>query len=71
MIDVHSTLGQQLLDVAVGRPYRRYHRTATEITSRGNLKPANAEADEDVMTPVSCPARWLNATVPTGLIAAR
>ncbi len=33
-----------------GQAYRRYHRTATEIASRGKRKPANAEVDEHVMT---------------------
>ena len=43
VIDSDATLGQQLLGVAVGEA-RRYQRTATEITSRGNRKPAKTEA---------------------------
>ncbi len=58
VIDVHSPLGEQLLNVPVGQ-------SVSQVPPpRGNRKPANAEADEDVMTPVSCPVRWLNATVP-------
>jgi hypothetical protein len=32
VIDLDAPLGQQLLDIAIDRPYRRYHRTATVIT---------------------------------------
>ncbi len=64
MIDVHSTLGEQLLDVSIGQAVPQVPPTATEMTSRGKRKPANAEAEGEVMTPVSCPVRWLNATVP-------
>jgi hypothetical protein len=35
MIDLDTAFGQQLLDVAVDSPYRKYHRTATVITSGG------------------------------------
>jgi len=34
------------------------------MTSRGNRKPANAEAEQEVMRPVSPPTPSLNATVP-------
>src|SRR6266550_744127 len=48
-------------------PYRKYQRTATEITSGGNRKPANTEDEpDDVTTPVSSLPRSTNATVPTG-----
>jgi hypothetical protein len=45
VIDLHIAPSQQLLDIAVDRPYRKYRRTATTITSAGNRKPANAEHD--------------------------
>jgi len=45
VIDLHTALSQQLLDVPVDGPYRKYERTATTITSAGNRKPANAERD--------------------------
>ena len=32
------------------RPYRRYQRTAIEITSAGNRKPANTEDEPDDVT---------------------
>jgi len=43
MIDFDTALGEQLLDVAVERPKRRYQRTATTITSGGNRKPEKAD----------------------------
>src|SRR5258707_13386876 len=47
------------------RPSRRYQRTATEITSRGNRKPAKAELMPGAVTgPVSSRPRSANATVP-------
>jgi hypothetical protein len=35
MVDLDATLGEQLLDVAVGSPKRRYQRTASTMTSGG------------------------------------
>jgi hypothetical protein len=32
VVDLDTALGEQLFDVAVDRPYRRYQRTATAIT---------------------------------------
>ncbi len=64
VIDVHSPLGEQLLDIAVGGRTAGSTAPPPRSPPRGNRKPANAEADEHVMTPVSCPVRWLNATVP-------
>jgi hypothetical protein len=43
VIDHDASLGQQFLDVPIDRPYRRYQRTASEITSGGNRKPAKTE----------------------------
>src|SRR5260221_13466855 len=52
------------------RPYRGYQRTATEITSRGNRKPAKAELMAGAVTgPVSRRPRSANATVPNGELA--
>jgi len=49
-------------------PYRRYQRTASEITSRGNRKPAKTELVPDaVAPPVSSHPRPTNATVPHDL----
>ena len=49
----------------VGGPYRRYQRTATAITSRGNRKPANTEDEpDDVTESVSRPPRSTNAAEP-------
>jgi hypothetical protein len=42
MVDVDASLGQQLLDVAVGQAKRRYQRTATTMTLGGRRKPAKA-----------------------------
>ena len=51
------------------RPYRRYQRTATEMTSGGNRKPAKDETEPDAVTsPVSRSPRSTNATVPVWLI---
>ena len=36
MVDLDSTLREQLLDIPVRQPKRRYHRTASKITSDGN-----------------------------------
>jgi hypothetical protein len=41
--DLHNTLSQQLSTSRYERPYRRYRRTATVITSGGNRNPANAD----------------------------
>jgi transaldolase len=47
------------------KPYRKYQRTASEITSGGNRKPANAEVEPgEVTRPVSLLPRSHNATVP-------
>jgi hypothetical protein len=43
VIDVDAALGEQFLDVAVGRPKRRYQRTPTTITSGGKRNPAKAD----------------------------
>ncbi len=65
VIDGDTALGHQLLAIAVGQAIAQVQRTATEITSRGNLKPANTEDEpDDITTPVSCPPRSTNATVP-------
>ncbi len=64
VIDRDTTLGEQLLDITVGQPVPQYYRTATEITSRGNRRPANAEGKDKVMRPVWQLARPPNATEP-------
>jgi hypothetical protein len=57
VIDVHASLGEQLLDVTVGQAVPQV-RTATEITSRGNRNPANADgALEKVTRTVSSQGR--------------
>jgi len=43
VVGLDATLGQQLLDVPVGEPKRRYQRTATTITSGGNRKRVNTD----------------------------
>ena len=49
-----AALSQQFLDVTVGKAVAQYQRTATEMTSRGNRKPANTEEERrNVTTPVS------------------
>lgn len=57
VVNSDCALGRQLLDVAVGQSLeRKYQRTATAITSRGNRRPANTEGKpEDVTAP--SPAR--------------
>jgi hypothetical protein len=61
-----SALGQQFLHITVDKPYRRYQRTATVMTSGGNRKPAKVETEpDDVTSPVSRSPRSTNATVPS------
>jgi hypothetical protein len=50
MVDVHASLGEKLFQVAVGRAVPQIHRTALDITSRGNRNPANAEAKPGEIT---------------------
>jgi hypothetical protein len=66
VINGDTVLGQQCFDVTEDRPYRRYQRTAIEITSGGNRKPANTEDEpDDVTKPGSRPPRSTNATEPS------
>ena len=66
VIDGDTALGQQFLNVPVGRRYRRYQRTAIEMTSEVNRKPANTEDEpDDVTKPVPRPTRSTIATVPS------
>jgi hypothetical protein len=62
VIDLDAALGQQLLHVAEGQAERRYHRTASTITSAGNRNRAKADRGgcvgrgrEDNVTGQSCP----------------
>jgi len=43
VVDLDTALGEELLEVAVGQPKRRYQRTASTIASDGKQKPANAD----------------------------
>jgi hypothetical protein len=43
VIDLDPALGEELFDVAVARPKRRYQRTARTMTSGGKRKPAKAD----------------------------
>jgi hypothetical protein len=47
VVDLNPAFDEKLLDVAVGQAVRRYHRTATTITSGGNRNPSNAELGGD------------------------
>jgi len=43
VVDLHTALGEQFLDIAVGEAETQYQRTATTITSGGKRKPTNAD----------------------------
>ena len=70
MIDRDPAFSQQLLHVPES-PYRRYHRTATRITSGGNRKPAKLDPEADTLqqrrgiSPACRSLPSLNATGPT------
>jgi hypothetical protein len=43
MISLDAPLSEELFEIAVDRPNRRYQRTANRTTSGGNRNPANAD----------------------------
>jgi hypothetical protein len=56
VIHVDTTLGQQLLDIAIRQAVAQNQRTASAITPRGNRYPAGADDDTDfelITPPVS------------------
>jgi hypothetical protein len=75
VIYLYATFRQELLDVSVGKPNRRYQRTAKVMTSGGKRYPAKAELGagrtggrwRDLIELVSLmPMPAANATVPPG-----
>ncbi len=68
MIDVHSTLEEQLLDVTVGQavPQVPPHRHRDHLPRESETSERGTE--DELMTPFSCQARSSNATVPSGLL---
>jgi hypothetical protein len=65
VVNGDAALGHQLLDVPVGQAIAQVPATASEITSRGNRKPAKTEVVPRAVTgPVSSHPRSPNATVP-------
>jgi hypothetical protein len=60
VVDLDPALGEELFDIAVGDPKRRYQRTTTTMTSDGKRKPTEADREAGarrgrrvLMTPVS------------------
>ena len=70
VIDRDTTLSEQLLDVTVGQAVPQVPPNRHRDHLRGNRKPANAEAEDELMTPVSCPTRSSsNATLPSAVLS--
>ena len=56
VIDVHSSLREQLLDIPVGQAVPQVPTNRHRDHLPREPEPANAETEDEVMAPVSCPA---------------